>query len=331
VEYPCGKRQTIKINPGNKLTIRVTPVDGNIRLYSSFEITTPNEAKNLFTTIPLAEPHKPVAILVENATHPLYITLEAVSVGALCRMQVDVIPGNDVNKIGETHICIINEQVARCSNETFFTKYFCREFPIIHADVPFLTYPNPCKNNEITFKDYPFSKHWFVYCTGRNSLIECRCPDHEYYSGHGHVCIPENVFDPANPCTACTSENWAIGIHDLALPWNRQKYVHCTGVRQCGVVDCGLYYKFDEDVQGCVPTGGGVPSSTPAPTTTPVPTTPRPTVGSQFHCEAGANAQVYYPYFTSGGLQYIQCENGVPYLMDCAQGTVWDQRVLKCA
>jgi hypothetical protein len=329
--YKCGVDQTIKVMPGQETTVKIQPTDGEIQVFASFDIPQPNVAKHFFQGV--ASASKPVLVYLKNTTAPLYITLSTQAGKpdqCLGTVQVDVLAGNHLVKVGAELWCIINKVLVRCSDRLFFEKYQWWEYPIVNGDVAYLSYPHPCKNNSIGFHSYPFSKYYFIYCTGHMSVIKVHCPTGYYYLGGAQDCIPEPFVSQQDPCTACTITNLALGLNLHRLPWDASKYVQCSNPGKCIVVTCGAHFIFDDTAQACTPDGSAVVSTTPKPTTTTtIPTTTRTSI--QFSCETGPSAVDYYPY-TFDPTMYIHCEpNGIAYLEHCPMGTAWDQPTLKCS
>ncbi|XP_005095267.2 uncharacterized protein LOC101861943 [Aplysia californica] len=342
--FKCGSPQTVKILPGDETTVRIQPSDGQIRVFGSFDITQPNEAKNFFDGVATAI--RPLVLYLKATTAPLYLTLGAMSASAdQCRGTVDVqtLVGNHLPKRGADTWCVVNRTLIECSCRLFLEKYVYREYAIVHGDVAYLSYPNPCKDDNVGSEDlcksgskgfhkYPFSIYHFVYCTGRHTLIEVDCPKGSYYLEEAGDCVLSTYIDRNNPCTACNLDNWYLGKLNHTIPWNRTQYVNCIYPGTCTVKSCGRYYIFDEIVQFCVPSGdGGAPPTTIGPTTTStttIPTTTRRTIA--FTCESGPSAVNYYPY-TFDPAQYIHCEpDGTAYLETCPAGTLWNQPTLSC-
>lgn len=192
------------------------------------------------------------------------------------------------------------------------------------------SYKLPCNQDELDYRAYPYDCHKYIACED-NSLVVLDCPNIFIWNEDRKACDfaanteCHQIPFPEPDCSDGKNSYWRYPF-DCALFWecmNNQLYL----------LPCPDDYFWDDAIKKCdineaVDCSGIIPNPNSTTTQAPATTTsePFPYTTPEMIC---TDDNTYFPYIFDCS-KYYECSNGIPVLMDCPAGELWNIIINNC-
>ncbi|CAH1280472.1 unnamed protein product [Diabrotica balteata] len=230
-----------------------------------------------------------------------------------------------------------------------------------NAECHEIPFPEPdCSDGKNTYWRYPFDCSLFWECLNKQ-LYLLPCPDDYFWDDSIKKCDVNEAVDCSGiiPYPSTSSSEAPATTTDEPLPYTTPEMI-CTKDNTFfpNIYDCSKYYECSNgipvpmscpagemwniklntcdwaanvDCSYTVTPGTKVPptspvTQTPEPETPTAPTTSVPYTTPDLICTADKE---YFPYIYDCS-KYYECSNGVPILMDCPTGELWNIKINNC-
>ncbi|XP_012940906.1 uncharacterized protein LOC101864238 [Aplysia californica] len=244
--YKCAGQRIIKIQLSKETSIVTRPELGDVKLFGSFKITEPNSAYADFSGE--AGDGKPTVIYLKDYTEPLYLSIiseETNEKDCNSTFLVKILDKNALIKTGASNLCVKDGQLQECSDIDYVKSGAYEK--VNATDSPTAV----CKGGATGYHAHPNTPTKYVYCAAGGEAYVVQCPKGFAYLPSQKDCIAPASENGQEMCQVCSTDNWELGLRNFPLVSNVRRYVHCSGVNDCQVKNCGDNSKYLPNDQKC--------------------------------------------------------------------------------